>query len=151
MDVEKSLSKVAGAWVGTNRKRMMPDEEYHETAAVAAVSLAAQGNAATFSYTWADEGLPQDGALLLTNGDEPGTVRAVWVDSWHQSPQWMEMTGEVDEHGVIRLEGGYSNSARWRLVVDTSDSARLRLAMDNVMPDMDLDYQAVEATYRRAE
>lgn len=147
MNVEKSLADVSGDWTGSNKMRILPDSEYSDTAATAKVSLVAQGRSATIGYTWADDGKPQDGVLLITDGDEPGAVAAVWVDSWHQSPQWMVLDGSVDEHGVIRLKGSYA-AGGWRIAVDPSDSDRLRLTMDNIYED--LDYQAVEATYERA-
>jgi hypothetical protein len=104
----------------------------------------------TFS-SWAEEGKPQDGVLLITNGDSPGSVRAVWVDSWHQSPQWMELSGSIDDGGVIRLEGTYPEDNRWRVIIDPTDAEQVRMAMDNVMPSYDVDYQVVEAAYKRAE
>jgi hypothetical protein len=149
--LETSLRAVVGDWTGTNRKRMMPTDDYTETPATAAITIAAQGNAVTFAYTWAEEGKPQDGVLLITNGDAPGSVRAVWVDSWHQSPQWMELSGSIDDGGVIRLEGTYPEDNRWRVIIDPTDADQVRMAMDNVMPSYDVDYQVVEAAYKRAE
>lgn len=146
MSIERSLSNVAGGWAGYNRMRVLPDDAYAESAATASVALVAQGKAATITYTWADGGQPQDGALLLTNDERPGLVDAAWVDSWHQGPQWMTLRGTIDDDGVIRLAGSYGGGG-WRVAIDPTAEEQLRMTMDNIFEASD--YQVVEASYRR--
>ena len=142
---------VTGTWSGANLLRMMPDQEYAESESNATVARAAGGNAATINYTWADEnGIPQDGVILISNGEETGSIRVVWIDSWHHKPQWIELTGTIDEQGSLHVEASYGPQdviCRWRIHVDTGDQDHLKVRMDNVYGE--LDYQAVEITYSR--
>ncbi|WP_046468363.1 DUF1579 family protein [Allosalinactinospora lopnorensis] len=149
MDVRKSLRGIVGDWTGMNRLRMMPDDPYGESRASATVSLGAKGGVATIAYTWAYEGELQEGLLVIGNGAQPKEVVAVWADSWHQGPQWMECRGTIGEDGVLSVEGSYAEDAGWRIRVDPGAPEQLRLAMDNIMPGTD--YQVVEAVYSRAE
>ncbi|GAA3722958.1 hypothetical protein HDA32_000771 [Spinactinospora alkalitolerans] len=149
MDVKESLSGLVGDWTGTNRLRMMPGDAYGESAASATVSFGAKGSLATIAYTWAYQGGPHEGLLVIGNGGKPDELVAVWADSWHQGPQWMECRGAIGADGVLNVRGSYAEDAGWRIRVDPNDPAHLRLAMDNIMPGAD--YQVVEAIYSRPE
>jgi hypothetical protein len=59
----------------------------------------------------------------------------------------MELAGTIGNVGVIRLGGAYDGGG-WRITLDATRGDQLRLAMDNIYQGMD--YQVVEATYRRA-
>lgn len=149
MNLEHCLSALEGSWLGTNRLRMMPGDPYVDSAAEVHVTGVAGGHAMAMTYTWADGGRPQDGHLLITNGQAPGTAAAIWLDSWHQSPQWMELGGPIDDAGVVRLDGSYGQANAWRITVEVAAEDRLKVTMDNVVPEMDLDYRVVEMTCRR--
>jgi hypothetical protein len=146
--IGQALKGVAGNWAGTNRKRMLPTDEYDSSAAEASISIVAGGAAGTVAYTWAEQGQPQDGLLLVTEGHAPGSVVAVWVDSWHSSPRWMELAGTVDDAGVIRVEGAY-DGGRWRITLQGGGAgSQVGLTMDNIYRG--LDYRVVDASYRRS-
>lgn len=147
MSVGEVLSSVVGGWVGVNRLRMMPSDDYRESASRATIALVAGGNAVTVAYTWVENGAPQEGLLVLEAGEGPDEVAAIWLDSWHQHPRWMELAGRIDA-GVVSVEGSYAEEAGWRIHLDPSDGTPL-LTMDNVMPGMD--YRVVEGEYRRAD
>lgn len=148
MRVTTAMAAVTGQWIGTNLLRVMPDDPYRESAATATVGTVAQGGFLTVAYSWADGDDPQDGLLLVGDGPAPGQAIATWVDSWHQSPEWMVLRGTVAEDGgAVHLEGRYSPDAQWRIHL-LADGGGWRLAMDNVMPGFD--YPAVEATFRQA-
>lgn len=153
MDVGEALEQLTGDWVGTNRKRMMPTDPFAESDGRLTVGLTARGSFVTLTYTWVDEGIPQDGLLLIGSGSEPDTAVATWVDSWHQSPQWMVLTGTVDSGGTIRLAGVYSFSAGeeagWQITIDPGGGNALRVTMDNVPPGEE-PYPAMDTTYHRA-
>lgn len=148
MNVAECFRDATGAWTGINLLRMMPDDQYGQSDATATVHVVARGNGATMSYTWADGDKPQDGHLLITNGEQDGTASAVWLDSWHQSPQWMVLHGTVDDVGRITVEGTYPEDNAWRITIVPA-GGELRMTMHNIMPSMDLDYQAVEVTFQR--
>ena len=148
MRVTEALGALIGQWSGTNQLRVIPDDPYRESVATAAVGTVAQGGFLTVAYTWADGGDPQDGLLLVGDGPAPGQAIATWVDSWHQSPEWMVLRGTVGEDGgEVHLDGRYSPDAQWRIHLRT-DGAGWRMTMDNVMPGHD--YPVVEAIFRTA-
>jgi hypothetical protein len=65
MTIPSGLAALVGRWVGYNRLWVSPEDPVHESDAGASIALAAQGNFVTIAYTWADEGRPQDGVLIL--------------------------------------------------------------------------------------
>src|SRR4051812_27291065 len=96
MTLEDFMAPVTGSWTGTNRLRVMPDDPYDASNSIVRVEVVAGGNAAVINYTWRRDGTAQDGVMILTNGTEPETVKAIWIDSWHQNPQWIELDGKLD-------------------------------------------------------
>lgn len=144
------LAPLAGEWTGTNRTRVMPEDPYTESPSTATVRPVARSRLVSVSYTWTGDGAEQDGFLLLSDGDTPGSVTAVWCDSWHQSPRWMTCIGAVDDTGAVVVAGSYGRATDhtgWRVTL-ASDDSTFRLTMHNVVPDAD--YQVVEATFRRS-
>lgn len=151
MDVKKSLGDLTGNWIGTNKLRVMPTDPYGESAATATITTAANGCLTTIVYTWADGDTPQDGFLAITSGQDPHEAVAVWVDTWHQSPQWMNLSGTISDTGVISLRGTYGaedDRGGWRIHIHPIDATTVRITMDNIYTD--LDYQVVEANYSRS-
>jgi hypothetical protein len=150
MTIVEALNPFLGTWRGVNRLRLLPTDEYRESEAAATVSLAAQ-NFVTVTYTWVEDGAPQDGMMLLASTAEPPGVTAVWVDSWHSSAAWMSFTGGIEADGVIRLYGSYAAPEGpdwgWQIHIE-SDGDTGRITMHNVVPGED-PYQAVEMAYDR--
>jgi hypothetical protein len=141
---------LTGDWTGVNLFRLMPEDEYASSDSTARVELAAGGNAVTIRYTWSNDDGGHDGLLVLTAGEEEGSARSIILDSFHSSPQWLELAGRIGDDGTVTTETEYGPAempGRWRIHVDTADTARLRIRMDNVYGDAD--YQAVEGTYHR--
>jgi hypothetical protein len=79
---------------GVNRFRLMPTDEYAESTATVAVATVA-GAFVTVTYTWAADGVAQDGLVLLNSAADSDRVDAVWVDSFHSSPTWLALSGEA--------------------------------------------------------
>jgi hypothetical protein len=77
--------------------------------------------------------------MLISRAPEGG-VQAAWLDSWHQSPSWMTLTGTSDD-GVITVDGSYPGGGGWQIIVDPRDGLRLR--MRNAVPGVDL-YDVVD-------
>lgn len=149
MTIVEALIPLLGSWQGVNRLRLLPTDEYRESVAGATVSVSAQ-HFVTIAYTWAEEGMPQDGVILLA-GKEPSDVAAVWIDSWHSAPTWMTFTGAIDDDGVIRLSGSYPAPEGpdwgWQIHIESGGDAG-RITMHNVVPG-EAPYQAVETVYDR--
>jgi hypothetical protein len=113
----------------------------------------ANGAALSASYTWSDEGKPQDGLLVLAAGQGEGAVEARWVDSWHTGSRFMAFKGAVLPEGGVSLEGSYSVPGTpdwgWRIALEPPSGDVCRLRMWNIAPD-GTEYPAVEATLRPA-
>ena len=105
------LAEHTGVWSGTNRFRLMPDDQPAEAEASAQLSLGAGGKVAVLTYTWThpDDG-PQDGLLVLGPDETPGEVVALWGDSWHQTPAAKQLRGAPADHA---LTVGYSYAEGW--------------------------------------
>ena len=149
MSVPASLQAAVGTWSGTN-KLFLPGEPTRESESTLTVALAAQGKFCTIAYTWAFEGEPQDGLMVI--GSNEGQVVTAWIDSWHMGDQMMQCEGQVDANGAIVVRGSYKVEGHpdwgWRMVVvPTSDA--LRIEMYNVTPDGQ-EMLGVVAKYSRA-
>lgn len=150
MRVVERLSAAVGGWTGSKRLRMMPTDGYRASDARATVTSAAGGNAVTIAYVWAEEGAAQEGLLVIADGEGATAATAVWLDSWHQNPQWMILGGAIDEAGVVRMDGSYGPDLGWRIAVDPGEGRTLRIGMDNVMPDTGA-YAVVEIELTRTD
>jgi hypothetical protein len=76
----------------------------------------------------------QDGLLVVWNTDAGKSARALWADSWHQQPEPMSLRGTVDD-ATIMLEAGYGEDGwRWRIVVEATETASMRMLMYNIIP-----------------
>ena len=152
MRVTDRLQSAMGTWTGTNALRMMPDDDFRNSAGSATVATHSAGNVATISYTWSDfAGQPQEGFLVLSDDEADGTVAAVWSDSWHQHPQWMALSGTVDADGRISVRGVYGDGTEqggWWIHIDPTDATQLTMTMDNDMTETG-QYEVVRSTYAR--
>jgi len=137
MTIVETLRPLTGAWKGVNRLRLLPTDEYRQTAATATVSVTG-GRFVTVAYTWSEEDKPQDGMMLI------GEDGAVWVDSWHTPDTWMQFSREPGtdgtDGGIVRLAGVYEKEWGWRIHLDP---ATAKITMHNVPPGHP-PYQAVE-------
>lgn len=141
-----------GFWTGHNQLWLDPEGEPETSASTAALSFTARENFVIFAYTWGYRDQTQEGLLLLSQNSQDDSVKAVWIDSWHMGDQFMVCQGPVDDKGLISLRGSYSAPPGpdwgWRMVVDTSAFAELRLKMFNITPEGQ-EMLAVEAIYKR--
>lgn len=147
MDLREFTDQVAGDWVGVNRLRLMPDDDYAESAATASVRIVA-GQFASFAYTWFDGDAAQDGLVVIQGPLDD--LSAVWMDSWHCAPAWMTFAGRAGD-GTLALEGSYPAPPGpdwgWQIHVGIHDS-RPRLTMHNQVPGSD-PYQVVDLDLRQ--
>jgi hypothetical protein len=151
--VATPLASLVGRWRGTSRLLTpwaTPPE--HRSDSTAEVTMVAGGRFATIAYTWAYEGKPCEGFLLVGRETGRDVAHASWVDSWHQSDRPLTCEGTVDEAGVVAVRGTYAAPTGpdwgWRIVLDAPDDASFRLVMYNVTPDGE-ESLAVENHYSR--
>ena len=152
MGTPASLATLVGSWVGTNRLWLSPGEPVHESEATALVALAAHGYFVTIQYTWADEGEPQDGLLVLGYDTQLKAVTAVWIDSWHMRDKYMLCQGAGGAEGVVSVKGSYAAPPGpdwgWWIAFEPRERDAFRIVMHNVSPDGKAEL-AVEAAYAR--
>ncbi len=150
MSLIELLTPFAGAWTGSNRLWMMPGTDPEESAGTATVSFSGQGKFTELRYTWATEGDPEDGFIVLR--ELRGGVQAVWGDSWHTPDGFYLWNGEVLD-GVVIVRGNYPAPTGpdwgWRIELDLRLAEQLQMRMVNITPDGE-EMLAVQAVYSRA-
>jgi hypothetical protein len=153
MNIRAQLSTFAGQWTGINRLWLSPQDPANESETTASIALVARDGFATVRYTWAYDGRPEDGLLLVRNDAEPSPDDMVWVDSWHTGGKLMHLRGEESTDGRISAFGTYAAPPGpdwgWRIVLAADTADEVRILMYNVSPDGD-EALAVEARYARA-
>jgi len=147
-----SLVKLVGNWTGSNRLHVTwLTPPIHDSTATASFTVAAQGQFLSLAYTWADEGKPQDGLLIIGSGETPDRVKAVWVDSWHMGDKFMSLDGTTEDDGSISMRGAYAAPPGpdwgWRIVIAPGD-ATFNMTMYNITPEGE-EAIAVEAAFDR--
>jgi hypothetical protein len=150
MSVPASLTNLPGKWTGLNSLWLLPGEPARLSDTMATVALIAAGEFLVFQYTWADEGQPQDGFLLIGQEGTENLIKAVWIDSWHMGDRFMLCQGSLDSQGSLSVQGTYAAPLGpdwgWRITIRLDDSYSLHLNMVNIHPDGKEDL-AVEASY----
>jgi hypothetical protein len=148
------LTELAGQWSGVNRLWVYPGDPVRESETKASVEFAARGALAMITYTWAYEGGPQEGILMVRTETDADDVEVVWVDSWHTSSKFMLFRGEEDKEGLVAVHGTYSAPGGpdwgWRIVLGADSADEIHILMYNITPDGQ-EALAVEARYVRAE
>ena len=149
MTLYEILTPFSGEWTGSNRLWMMPGTDAEDSAATAEIGFSGQGKFAELRYTWATEGEPEDGLLLLR--ELHGGVQAVWGDSWHTPDGFYLWNGEILD-GVVVVRGSYTAPTGpdwgWRIEIDTRQTDGLHLSMFNITPDGE-EMLSVQAVYSR--
>jgi hypothetical protein len=145
-----ALRACAGPWTGTNQL-FFPPEPPRESASELGVASVIGGKFVRIDYTWAFEGAPQEGSLLI--GFEGGQFTIVWGDTWHMGDKLMLSTGAAGADTTIDVFGTYAVEGYpdwgWRTVLRAEAADRLQLQMYNVSPEGESTL-AVDAGYSRA-
>lgn len=149
MAIPSILTNLTGRWQGSNRLWLSPSEPVRESVATAVCQTVAQGKFFELHYTWADEGQPQAGVLLL--GQSQQELSAAWVDSWHMQDIMMSCSGSAAE-AAVSVKGRYAAPPGpdwgWRITVQPDSAEQFRLIMHNITPDGE-EMMAVEAVFSR--
>ncbi len=153
MTVPDSLTTLAGSWTGRNTLHVpWLDPPQSKSQATASLKSVVNGKFVTIAYTWADNGEPHEGLLLIGQHPESGVVSAAWTDSWHQSGSIMHCTGTVEADGSIRFSGTYPAPPDpdwgWRTVITARAGAGFDVVMTNIAPNGE-ETVAVESRYDR--
>lgn len=153
MSLNKDLAKYVGTWSGTNMlyTPWMP-ETLRQSPSDLTVSLKANKQFVAFDYTWAYQGEPQEGMILLGCDRKSDAVQTVWTDSWHSSHTLMLSDGKVADDGSISVKGYYKVEGHpdwgWRTDIFPGDGS-LRIVMYTVSPEGEEDL-AVETDFYRS-
>lgn len=137
MAVLDPLRGLAGQWTG-RKQVLLPGEAPHESPSSLSIAPVVGDKFVQLMYSWAFDGTPQEGVLLV--GYEPAeeAVTAVWADSWHMGDALMLCRGQAAADGGMVARGSYrvagSPDWGWRIVLQPGDGA-LRIEMYNVAPD----------------
>ena len=148
------LLACAGRWRGTNRLQDPNTNAPEQSSSTATITRLLGGKFIRLDYTWAYQGAPQEGSLLIGHDAGAGVVTAHWIDTWHMGNKVMACQGAVEKNGAITVRGSYAAPPGpdwgWRTVITPDDGRALRVVMYNIWPEGREDL-AVEATYSRAE
>jgi hypothetical protein len=153
MGVPEGLTRIAGAWRGTNVLRDPHMGVADDSSSTATVTPVLGERFLRIDYTWSYQSKPQEGSMLIAcDSNAGGAVTIAWIDSWHMSEAMMISRGTVTSDGSIDARGSYAAPPGpdwgWRTAIQ-GDADRLRVTMHNVTPD-GLEELAVDATYSRA-
>lgn len=147
-----TFNDCAGEWKGTTRLYLSwpPErEDVSESRLEARVELG--GLALSVRYTWAFEGRPQEGLMVVTLDRKTGQATGAWADTFHQQPALMALAGALQEDGVS-MRGEYAAPEGppwgWRIALRWQGGEELLLEMDNITPEGEA-APAVRAEYRR--
>ncbi len=149
----ESIKRFAGSWSGPSSLWFEPDTPAFESVSTAVLGTVGGGKVVTFDYTWAHEGAPQDGRILLAV--RPTGVHMAWCDSFHTDSDIMDLVGDGSAD-VVAASGTYSVPGPevwgWRIELDTRTPDSLLLRMYNILPASmgGLEALAVLTEYTRA-
>jgi hypothetical protein len=153
MSVPESLASLCGDWKGKNRLNLawLPDP-IRESDSKASVSLRSNRQCLEIAYTWAYEGEPHEGLIILCGNGRTDSMNAVWTDSWHSANVLMLCGGTVDKNGRLNVMGHYGVPDHpdwgWRTEIIANDSS-FKYFMFNISPE-GIEEWAVESEFTRA-
>lgn len=148
MDIS-TLIALAGQWQGTNLLWLDPTQPPGKSHTEMQVTPVQQDTFVQFQYTWAFEGQPHEGILLVGYRPADGFF-AAWTDTFHSANAIMQFIGRPSPqaavvHGSYSVEGGPEWG--WDIAI-RAEGDGFALRMFNIMPD-GARFPAVEAVYTR--
>jgi hypothetical protein len=152
MSIPEKLGSLTGEWKGTNQLHTpwMP-VPLHSSDSAMRVSEQIKGQFLSFEYTWAYEGKPEEGIIIVGWDAQKNVVNAIWTDSWHSAHVLMNSEGSIDGDGNLSMKGHYKVEGHpdwgWRTdIIPLGDM--FKLVMYNVTPEGE-ESLAVETEYTR--
>lgn len=150
MNIPTKLQQLEGEWTGSNRLTMSPEDPVRDSESTATVAFEANKKALRISYDWTFDGAVQNGLMIFCFG-KTGQASNVWLDSFHQSGEFMKSAGEYDERSA-NVKGFYTipeySDWGWRTIVESDDPDSFSFTMYNVTPEGE-EHVAVEAAFKR--
>jgi hypothetical protein len=147
-----SLTLLSGKWQGSSQLWLAPGEPVRSSETTAEIRASAHEQFTELLYTWAFEGEPQEGRLILGQPAGSTAVNAVWFDTWHMADQFMVCAGSVEEKSVVRVRGSYAAPPGpdwgWEISIEPGGEDAFQLRMYNITPDGQK-FLAVLAAYAR--
>ena len=148
----EGLAVCAGEWRGTNVLQDPMNGVADQSPSTATVTPVLGGRFVRVDYTWAYQGQPHEGSLLVGFQKKADTVTAHWIDSFHNSDRVMACAAPRAEGGPLSVRGSYAAPPGpdwgWRIDLIPQGDA-LRIVHYNVWPE-GKEELAVEGTYTRA-
>lgn len=147
------LSSSAGNWHGSYRLYVDPKGPPDESGSSLAITPLLRGSFIRIDQTWAFQGKPQEGSMLVGFDEDGKQVSLHWIDTFHMGRKVMACIGAAGEGTAIDVLGSYSAPPGpdwgWRIVLDPKGKTNLEIRMFNINPD-GTEQLAVHATYTRA-
>jgi hypothetical protein len=153
MSIPENFNKLAGNWSGTNRLHTPWIEEnpISESESDCSIETVALSKFLKIEYTLSYEEKPQAGMLIV--GTENDSVKAVWIDSWHNGDKFMSNEGTFEENS-IKVKGFYAvpDHPDWGWITEIAfeNEDSFKIIMHNVTPVGEKSL-AVEADYKRQQ
>ena len=148
----EGLAACAGEWRGTSTLQYPMNSIADESPSTATVTPVIGGRFVRVDYTWAYQGAPHEGSLLIGYEKKADLATACWLDGFHNSDRVMVCTGGIAELGGVSVRGSYAAPPGpdwgWRIDV-VPDGDTLRIIHHNVWPE-GKEELAVESVYTRA-
>jgi Protein of unknown function (DUF1579) len=146
------ITAFEGTWQGIYNLWLSPENPARKPESHAEVSTIAQGQFVQLRYTWADNGTPQEGRLIISRKNKDGIMKAVWLDSWHMKNSFMICEGSIMTNGIARVTGSYAAPSGpdwgWQIDIEPQERDTFQLVMYNISPEGDK-MLAVEVRYTR--
>lgn len=146
------LSQLIGKWQGTNQLWLFPGDPVRLSHSLAEIRAISHDQFTELRYTWAEDGQPQEGQIILGQPSDSTQVKAVWLDTWHMAHQFMVCEGEIDENGAIWVKGSYAAPPGpdwgWKIALVPEGQDAFRFLMYNITPEGE-EFLAVEVAYTR--
>ena len=153
MNALDTLLACAGTWRGANRLFVSPDGPADESASVVTVTPLLRGTFVRLDQTWAREGRPAEGSLLVGFDAASKVATAHWIDTFHMGRKVMACEGTVGDDGALDVRGGYAAPPGpdwgWRIRVTAAAGSQLEIVMFNIDPAGN-EQLAVRATHAPA-
>jgi hypothetical protein len=151
----EKLVACEGRWRGTNRLHDPNTNRPEDSPSTLVVTPILRGWFVRLDYSWAYQGAPQEGSLLVgyhAKAEKADAASAYWIDTWHNGHLGMTCRGTLGENGAVSVRGSYSAPPGpdwgWRTEI-IPEGNTLHIVMFNVTPEGQ-EAVAVEASYTRA-
>lgn len=152
MATPKLFESMTGWWEGTSSLSLPWErKEPYDSPSSLHVEQGPKGAYAHVEYRWSHEGVQHHGVLIIAGDRKAGTISAGWVDSWHQSPSVLNLTGKWTGEDSFSALGHYSagEGPDWGWRIDLKmNGDKLHLEMTNIHPDGKEEW-AVRCDYAR--